>query len=123
MNKIVSLTCAMLLASVAHAEEELFLGTACYTQGAMKDVVDLSDYDAMLLDDGMLLMTQYLEDGKCAPVIFTSADWDAGTEIRDIGVKVAYASVYNWARGKETPQQLPPKQVMYFDAKADVTAE
>lgn len=123
MYKIVLLACALLSANMAHAEEKFVLGSGCYTQADMKDIVDLTGDDPLILDDGMLLGTQYLKDGKCAPTITTLEDWNAGVEIRDTGVKAAYTSVYNWAGAGEIPPQLPPKQVMYFDAKAVVSTE
>jgi hypothetical protein len=123
MYKKVLLSCALLFASAAYAEEEIILGSGCYTQSAMKDIVDLTGDDPMVLDDGMLLTTQYLKDSKCAPTVTTIDDWNAGVEIRDTGVKAVYAAIFNWAGVEEIPPQLPPKQVMYFDAKAVVTAE
>ena len=123
MYKNVLLGCVWLLASTATAQETFFLGSACYTQAAMEEIVDLSGDDPMVLDDGMLLAAQYLKDGKCAPTVTTLDDWNAGVEIRDTGVRVVYASVYNWVGAREIPQFLPPKQVMYFDAKAVITTE
>ena len=110
MLRGVLLACA-LLATKAEAEEALVLCSGCYKQELMRDIVELSD------DDGMMLAYQYIKDGKCAPTIATLADWDAGPVIRDTGVKAVYVSIYNWTNGN-LPDQLPPKQLMYFDARA-----
>ena len=101
----------LLSASATYAEEQLLLGSGCYTQGAMREIVQLSDAD------GMMLMFQYLEEGICAPTVTTVSDWEAGPKIRDTGVKAAYARVYNWTGGIDGP--LPSKHVMYFDASID----
>lgn len=123
MYKKVLLVYVLLYASVAKAEEGILLGSACFTQADMKDIVDLTGDDPMVLDDGMLLAAQYLKDGKCAPTVTTLDDWNAGAEIRDTGVKAAYTAVFNWVGVEEIPPRLPPKQVMYFDAKSVVAAE
>jgi hypothetical protein len=76
----------------------------CYTQGAMRDIVQLSEAD------GMMLGFQHLQDGKCAPTVTTQTDWDAGAQIRDTGVRAVYARVCNWAGDGACPFPSPPKQ-------------
>ena len=100
---------ALLSATPATSQEQLLLGSGCYTQAAIKDFLGLSE------EEGTLLMLQYLQDGLCAQTVTTQSDWNKGAEIRDTGIWVAYSRVYNWAT---TPalESLGPKQVMYFDA-------
>lgn len=112
MLKKVLFACALYGAGSAAAEEAWLLGSGCYKQSFMRDIIELTG------DEGMMLMVQYIQDGKCAPTVMTQSDWDSGPKIRDTGVKAAYASVHNWADGS-LPDRLPPKQVMYFDTTTE----
>lgn len=100
-----------LVTGSASAEEDVLLGTGCYKRVDMQAIVDLPG------DDDIMLSYQYVRDGKCVPTVTTEADWDAGPEIADTGVKAAYTKVWNWTDGTFPPAHHP-KQVMYFDASS-----